>query len=235
MPTDVPPRRSKPARRRAGAPLRILITAGPTREYIDSVRYLSNDSSGAMGFALAAAAAARGHRVTLIHGPVSLAAARGVHAVSVISAAEMLAACRKAWPARDVLIMAAAVADYRPAMRLDSKRKKSSRDFVLKLRPTVDILADLSRRRQPTQRVIGFALEDRNARRNAESKLRRKNLDAIVLNSPAAIGRARSSVEILVCGGRWRSLPNAPKGQTARRLIRLAEELATVRARSQRT
>lgn len=227
--------RARSAERGAGGRLRVLITAGPTREYIDAVRYLSNDSSGAMGFALAAAAAARGHRVTLVHGPVALQAPAGVEATPVVSAAEMLAACRAAWGEHDVLIMAAAVADYAPTARLKSKRKKSTHDLLLRLKPTVDILADLSKRRRGWQRVIGFALEDRNARGNAELKLVRKKLDAIVLNSPEAIGRARSSVEILVRGGAWQRLPMAPKEQTARRIVRLAEELTAQRSRESRS
>ena len=205
--------------------MQFLITAGPTREYIDPVRFISNDSSGKMGFALAAAANGRGHRVTLVHGPVALQPVRGVRAISVLSAAEMLAACLEQWPRKDVLIMAAAVADYAPARTARTKRKKQPGPHELRLKPTVDILEALARDRRPKQLVIGFALEDRNARRNAEAKLRRKHLDAIVLNRPETIGSDRASVEWLVAGRAWEVLPPSSKPRVAQRLIRAAEAL----------
>jgi len=205
--------------------IRFLITAGPTREYIDPVRYLSNDSSGRMGFALAEAARERGHGVTLVHGPVARPIPSGVRAVSVVSAADMLAACREQWAEQDVLIMAAAVADFRPVRSAFAKIKKSSRQHVLRLRPTVDILADLSGRRRPGQLVVGFALEDRAPRRNAQEKLRRKGLDAIVLNRPEAIGAERSAIEVLVRGQPWRTFSPARKSLLASRLVRLVERM----------
>ncbi len=206
--------------------LRLLITAGPTREYLDPVRYISNDSSGKMGFALAAAARKREMRVTLVHGPVAIAPPTGVRTVAVVSAADMLAACTELWPRHDALLMAAAVADYAPAQRSRSKRKKSTQDMTLCLKPTVDILAALAAERRPDQVVVGFALEDRAPRRNAERKLRRKGLDAIVLNHPTAIGAERSAVEVLVRGERWRRLPTAAKSRHAQHIIRLVEKLA---------
>lgn len=206
--------------------LRLLITAGPTREYLDPVRYLSNDSSGRMGFAVADAARRRGMRVTLVHGPVALKPPSSVRAVPVISAAQMLAVCADLWPQHDALIMAAAVADYTPVRRLQSKRKKSARDLTLRLKPTIDILAALAAERRPDQVVVGFALEDRAPRRNAQRKLRRKKLDAIVLNRPAAIGAERSAVEILVRGAGWQSLPAAAKSQHAEHIVRLVLRLA---------
>lgn len=205
--------------------LRLLITAGPTREYIDSVRYISNDSSGQMGFALAAAAARRGHVVTLVHGPVAFPSPPGLRSIPVISAADMFRACKSAWPRQDGLIMAAAVADYTPRAPSHIKLKKSVRAMTLRLTPTADILAALSRNRRPRQIVIGFALEDRHERRNAESKLQRKNLDAIVLNRPAAIAAARAAQEILVRGKPWRVFASAKKQTLAIRLIRLFEQL----------
>ncbi|NLG44601.1 MAG: phosphopantothenoylcysteine decarboxylase [Phycisphaerae bacterium] len=209
--------------------LRILITAGPTREYIDPVRYISNDSSGRMGFALAAAAVERGMRVTLIHGPVNLEEPAGVRAVPVVSAAQMLAECQRRWPEHDVLIMAAAVADYTPRRPAAFKRKKSRADLVLKLKATVDILRELAARRGPKQVVIGFALEDRAGRRNAERKLRQKRLDAIVLNRPEAIGARRSAVDVLVAGQGWRELGPQAKNRHARKILRIAEEIALAR------
>lgn len=206
-------------------PLRFLITAGPTREYIDSVRYLSNDSSGRMGFALAEAAARRGHRVTLVHGPVLLTPPAGVRVVPVVSAAEMLVACRANWPLQDVLIKAAAVADYSPKTPSATKRKKTRGDWRLVLRPTTDILADLSLHRRTGQVVIGFALEDQDERNNALRKLMRKRLDAIVLNRPVAIGSNRAALEVLVAGEGWQTWPAAGKTALARKLIQLAERI----------
>ncbi len=205
--------------------LRLLVTAGPTREYIDPVRYLSNDSTGRMGFAIAAEALRRGYAVTLIHGPVALEPPDGARVVPIISAAEMLAACRRAWPRHDVLIMCAAVADYRPVRISDAKIKKSRNDLTLSLEPTTDVLADLAASRKPRQRVIGFALEDRDPRENARGKLERKKLDAIVLNPPAAIGRTKSQLEILCRGGDWVTHPMRDKAAHARTIVDLAESI----------
>jgi phosphopantothenoylcysteine decarboxylase/phosphopantothenate--cysteine ligase len=205
--------------------LRFLITAGPTREYIDPVRFISNDSSGRMGFALAQAAVRRGHSVTLVHGPVALPLPPGARCVAAISARQMLAACRRFWPRHDVLIMAAAVADYEPARRSRHKIRGARGQRVLRLRPTPDVLATLSASRHPGQVVIGFALEDRQPRRSASAKLRRKNLDAIVLNSPRAISATRSRLEVLVAGQGWERWPPGNKTRLAERLIRLAERL----------
>lgn len=212
---------------RARKRLRFLITAGPTREYIDSVRYLSNDSSGRMGFALAAAAAARGHAVTLVHGPVALRPPRGVRARAVISADQMWRACRAAWPGCDVLIMAAAVADYSPARRSRHKLKKSGAGLTIELRPTMDILAALSARRRAGQRVIGFALEDRRGRVHAARKLEQKYLDAIILNSPAAIGVRETRLDLLVRGAEWAPLGLVGKSKAAKLLVSVAEQLFT--------
>jgi phosphopantothenoylcysteine decarboxylase/phosphopantothenate--cysteine ligase len=145
--------------------------------------------------------------------------------VPVISAADMLRACLDRWAEHDVLIMAAAVADYTPARPVRTKLKKSASARVLRLKPTADILATLAKRRRPDQLVVGFAVEDRAPRRNAEQKLRRKGLDAIVLNRPAAIGAERAAVEILVRGQRWQTVPATRKSRLATRLIRLAELL----------
>lgn len=202
-----------------------LITAGPTREHLDPVRYLSNESSGRMGFALAATAARRGHRVILVHGPVAIPVPPGVETRAVVSAAEMLAACRKAWRESDALIMAAAVADYTPIRAARSKIKKSATALTLELKPTADILATLAARRAAGQVVMGFALEDRSPRRNAESKLKRKGLDAIVLNAPTALSSETSQVELLIRGEGWRRLEHAKKERTAERLVRETERL----------
>ncbi len=206
--------------------LRILITAGPTREPLDPVRYLSNDSSGRMGVALAEAARQRGHRVHLVAGPLSVPLPRRPALTRVTTARQMLAACRRLWPGFNVLIMAAAVADYRPARTLARKHKRGRGPWRVTLVPNPDIVAELAAAKRPDQLVVGFALEDRDARRRAERKLRDKGLDMIVLNSPASIGAARARFEVLVSGGSWRVLRETSKAAVARRVIRLIERLA---------
>ncbi len=210
--------------------LRLLITAGPTREYIDTVRYISNESSGRMGFALAEAAALRGHDVTLIYGPVSLPVPVGVRAVPVISAKEMLSACRRAWPRQDALLMVAAVADYRPRQTEPRKLKKSKTTLRLELEPTEDILATLALSRRAAQVALGFALEDHNAQAHAADKLERKRLDAIVLNSPRAIGAKFNQVQVLVAGGQWQRWPDLDKDVVAERLIGLVQALTVAKS-----
>ncbi len=209
--------------------MKLLVTAGPTREYFDTIRYISNPSSGKMGYALAAAAAARGHEVTLVSGPVSLAPPAGVRVVNVVSAAEMAEAAIAAWAEQDAAIMTAAVCDYRPATRQSKKMKKADAGLVLELVPTEDIARSFGRSKRPGQILIGFALEDHDAREHAESKLHRKNCNAIVLNTPASAGSDLAEVEVLVRGGEWTLWPRASKEQIAERLIRLVEDLLPAR------
>jgi phosphopantothenoylcysteine decarboxylase/phosphopantothenate--cysteine ligase len=168
-------------------------------------------------------------QVTLVHGPVELTVPRGVRTRKVTSAADMWTACAALWPMHDVLIMAAAVADYTPTRPARAKRKKSAEQLTLKLKPTVDILSRLARKRRRDQVVIGFALEDRAARRNAEKKLLDKQLDAIVLNRPDAIAARRTALEVLVLGDRWREWAAAAKERHAARLVDLAARLAEER------
>ncbi len=205
--------------------MKILITAGPTREYLDSVRYISNPSSGKMGYALAAAAAARGHGVTVISGPVSLAPPPDVEVVPVVSAAQMAEAAKSLWPRQDAAIMTAAVCDYCPAARLHTKLRKSDRPLILKLVATEDIARSLGAAKRPGQVLVGFAMEDHAGRAHAESKLHRKNCDAIVLNTPADAGSDHIRAEVLVAGQAWASWRRAPKQVVAARLIRLVERL----------
>jgi len=207
--------------------MKILITAGPTREYFDSIRFLSNPSSGKMGYGLAAAAAARGHDVTLVSGPVAIPSPAGVKVIHVVSAAEMAEAARLAWPAQDAAIMTAAVCDYRPARQLPKKMKKSDKPLLLQLVATEDVARSLGVAKQPGQILVGFALEDHDGRAHAESKLRRKNCDAIVLNGPASVGSDLAAVEVLVAGGNWTRWRRAGKVRIAARLIRLIERLST--------
>jgi phosphopantothenoylcysteine decarboxylase/phosphopantothenate--cysteine ligase len=172
---------------KAGGPmdgLRVLVTAGGTREPIDSVRYVGNRSSGRMGLALAGEAARRGASVTLIAANVALAAPAGVRVVEVETAAELLEAARAEFAATHVLLMAAAVADFRPAEALDDKISKSGRDgLALELEPTEDVLATLAGARAPGQTLVGFAAEHgEGAAERGRSKLERKGLDAVVVN-----------------------------------------------------
>jgi len=204
--------------------MRILITAGPTREYFDTIRYISNPSSGKMGYALARMARRRGHQVVLVSGPVTLKPPVGVEVVQVVSAAEMARACRKAFVGCDAVIMTAAVCDYRPASRVDRKLKKQARQMALRLEPTEDILASLGARKGKRV-VIGFALEDHNARAHAEGKLHRKNLDAILLNGPGNIGSDMARMELLTRDGVWERWAPASKNAVAARIVRLAEGL----------
>jgi phosphopantothenoylcysteine decarboxylase / phosphopantothenate---cysteine ligase len=161
---------------------RVLITAGATREEIDPVRFISNHSSGRMGFALAEAARARGAEVTVVAGATSACAPAGIRVVRALSAEEMRAAVLKELSGTTVFIAAAAVADYRPAARAESKLKKSASALTLALEPTPDILAEVARARRDGLLVFGFAAETEKVLEHARDKLRRKNLDAIVAN-----------------------------------------------------
>ena len=170
---------------------RLLITAGPTHEDLDPVRFLGNRSTGKMGIALAEAAAARGAEVTLILGPTSLSTdAPGVTTVNVRSAREMYAAAVERWPDCSDGILCAAVADYRPDEVAPEKIKKSDGPLRLELVRNPDIAQELGRRKSEGQYLIGFALETENGLENARAKLRRKHLDLIVLNSPRTAGAA---------------------------------------------
>ncbi len=161
-----------------------LVSAGPTFEAIDPVRFIGNHSSGKMGFAIAEELARKGAKVTLIHGPVQIETLnKNITTVPVTSAAEMRKACVRVFPQSDITIMAAAVADYEPEEVERRKIKKSGRTLTLNLKPTPDILAELGSVKKEKQLLIGFALETDNEEENARLKLKKKNLDAIVLNS----------------------------------------------------
>lgn len=162
---------------------KIMITAGPTHEPIDPVRYIGNRSSGKMGYELADAARRMGAEVTLISGPTSLKNPHpDIHLIRVESANEMLKASLEAYPSVDVVIAAAAVADYRPKTQATQKIKKTQASLVIELEPNPDILATLGQKKAH-QKLVGFALETENELENAQGKLQRKNLDFIVLNS----------------------------------------------------
>jgi phosphopantothenoylcysteine synthetase/decarboxylase len=211
--------------------MRFLITAGGTREYIDPVRFISNASSGRMGYALAQAAMRAGHKVTLVTAPVAQQMPGGAKIIKIVSAKEMFEAVRKDFPTCDCLIMAAAVSDYTPVKPSKTKVKKAAKTLTIKLKPTVDILKWAGQRKfkiknQKSKIVVGFALEDRNIRRNAERKLREKNLDMIIANSPAAIGADKSSVQLKTACCGWVKFENASKIKTAQKIIRRIEKLS---------
>lgn len=161
--------------------MKILITAGPTREHLDPVRFLSNRSSGKMGFALARAAAERGHEVALIAGPVALPTPDGVIRTDVVSAREMLAAVERLLPAHNALVMCAAVADWRPRQIRLAKLKKAAMPPVLELEPNPDILATV-RGLKGNRLFVGFAAETGDPLAEAQRKLEAKGLDLIVAN-----------------------------------------------------
>lgn len=163
---------------------KIVITAGPTYEKIDPVRFIGNYSSGKMGFALAEECAARGAEVTLVAGPVQMKTVHpAIRRIDVESCAEMYEATTAAFTEANAAILCAAVADFAPETTADTKIKREGDDLVLRLKPTHDIAAALGRMKQPHQRLVGFALETNDETAHAQDKLRRKNLDFIVLNS----------------------------------------------------
>ena len=203
--------------------MRFLITAGGTREYIDPVRFITNASSGQMGYALAQAATRAGHKVTLVTAPVAQQIPEGAKIIKIVSAKEMFEAVRKNFPACDCLIMAAAVADYTPAKPSKTKIKKMAKTLTIKLKPTVDILKWAGQ--QKSKIIVGFALEDKDLRKNAERKLKAKKLDMIIANSPAAIGADKSSVHLKTACCGWVKFENASKIKTAEKIIRQIENL----------
>ncbi len=202
--------------------LRLLITAGGTREAIDPVRYIGNRSSGKMGYAIAAVAAERGAEVTLVSGPVSLAVPAGVKRVSVESALEMREAVLAAFPVTDVVIKAAAVADYRPEVVSEQKIKKNSANLTVALTKNPDILAELGKIKTG-QFLVGFAAETQELVANATEKLRRKNLDMLVANDVTLPGAGFESetniVKLLSKDGRVEELPQMSKQSLAGLLL----------------
>jgi phosphopantothenoylcysteine decarboxylase/phosphopantothenate--cysteine ligase len=214
--------------------VRVLVTAGGTREPIDSVRYVGNRSSGRMGFALAERAARRGAEVTVVAANVALSAPPGVHVVPVETAAELKAACDERFDATDVLLMAAAVADFRPRDPAAHKLKKTdpAHPRHLELEPTDDVLSALSGRRHPGQVLVGFAAEHGDgAVEYARDKLRRKRLDAIVVNdiSQPGIGfdAPDNEVTILARDGSQHLLRRTRKDQIADGVLDEVEKLRT--------
>lgn len=206
---------------------KILITAGPTREKLDAVRFLTNRSTGKMGYALAEAARDAGYDVTLVSGPVSLAPVDGVTMVMIESAADMADAVKSRAPEMDIVIMAAAVADYRPAQVHQGKMKKQPGNLMLELERTEDILASLGQVKPSGQILVGFAAETDDLLANAAGKLQRKNLDWIVANdvsrSDRGFGTSTNAVTMICRDGRRIDLPLAEKKDIARTILRTVD------------
>lgn len=200
--------------------MHILITAGPTREKIDPVRFISNRSTGKMGYALARQAARLGHTVTLISGPTALTPPAEVEFIPVESAAEMADAVHRCAPEADMMIMSAAVADYRPAHPVDSKMKKQPGALFLELERTEDILASVGKSKRKDQLLVGFAAETEDLEANALGKLQRKNLDWIVANY-VADGFGGDTNQVILFnrdGGRF-PLPLSGKDEIAGKIL----------------
>ena len=200
---------------------RFLVTAGATIEAIDPVRFISNHSSGKMGYAVAEALAARGAEVTLVSGRTALAKPEGVERVDVLSAEQMYQACVERFEQMDGAVMCAAVADYTPAVVADEKLKKSDNDLLIALKRTKDIAAELGSKKG-SRVLVGFAMETQNERENASSKLERKNFDFIVLNSLREAGagfRGDTNVVTLIDGAGAEELPLMTKREVAERIV----------------
>jgi phosphopantothenoylcysteine decarboxylase/phosphopantothenate--cysteine ligase len=210
---------------------KIVITAGPTYEKIDPVRFIGNYSSGKMGFALAETCAERGALVTLIAGPVSLTTKHpNIQRIDVESAGEMYQAATARFPENNIAILCAAVADFTPECTAGQKLKRGNDDLVLTLKPTRDIAASLGANKRPDQQLIGFALETNNEEENALSKLQRKNLDMIVLNSlrtpQAGFQYDTNQITILHKNGAKKEYPLKTKSEVAGDIVNEIEQLA---------
>lgn len=200
----------------------VLITAGPTHEKIDPVRFIGNYSSGKMGFALAEECARRGAKVKLVAGPVSMNASERIERIDVETTEEMFDATVKAFDEADAAILCAAVADFKPAKVADNKIKRGKNGLTLQLQPTHDIAAELGRRKKRDQILVGFALETNDEERNAKDKLQRKKLDFIVMNSTRNKGTTFGCDDnqvTIISNTTEKEFPKKPKTEVARDII----------------
>jgi phosphopantothenoylcysteine decarboxylase/phosphopantothenate--cysteine ligase len=213
--------------------VRFLITAGPTREPIDPVRYISNRSSGKMGYAIAEAARADGHEVTLISGPVNLGAPENTKLISVSTSDEMFEAVNRHAHQCDICVLCAAVADYKPAKVSSTKIKKRSDKFSLELVPARDILDSLGHKQDRRFVLVGFAAETDHVEENAAKKLRAKNCDIIVANDVSTANSGMESdvneVTILFRNGEKKKISRAQKKILAHELVKIFSNFATKR------
>ena len=212
--------------------MRFVVTAGPTHEPIDPVRYLSNRSSGKMGYAIAEAAAEAGHNVALISGPVNLAAPKGAELVSVLTSDEMYDAVHSHLQGADVVVMCAAVADYKPAKVSVHKMKKENKTLSLELIPTRDILASLGQKDREFL-LVGFAAETNDLEEKARKKLQQKNCDIIVANDVSEKNSGMESneneVTVLFRNGENKKISRAPKKSIARELVKIISNMCEKR------
>jgi phosphopantothenoylcysteine decarboxylase/phosphopantothenate--cysteine ligase len=204
---------------------RILITSGPTRQYLDPVRYLTNGSSGRMGKALAEAALALGHEVVVVSGPVEVEYPRDVRLVPIISTEELLAACQREFPTCDGIVGAAAPCDYRPLRVEEHKIAKTGAPLALHLVETPDVIATIAADRRADQWAVGFALETDDQRFRAITKLEKKHCNLIVLNGPEAMHAAGNTVEVFNAAGEQVLAATGSKADVAREILAVIERL----------
>ncbi|MCI0358259.1 MAG: phosphopantothenoylcysteine decarboxylase [Planctomycetaceae bacterium] len=202
----------------------ILLTSGPTRQYLDPVRYLTNGSSGRMGRALAEAALALGHEVTIVSGPVAIEYPKAAKVQPVISTEELLEACQRLFPRCDGAIGAAAPCDYRPRMVAEHKLSKTGEALMLELIETPDVMATLGATKRPDQWLVGFALETDDQRFRALTKLEKKSCDLIVLNGPGAMEALDNQVEVYDQSGSVVASVGGTKEAVARAILRAIDE-----------
>lgn len=209
---------------------RILITSGPTRQYLDPVRYLTNASSGRMGRALAEAALAAGHEVIVVSGPVTVEYPPQATVLPVISTEELLETCQREFPHCDGVIGAAAPCDYRPIHVESKKIAKTGQPLELHLVETPDVMASLGANKRPGQWLVGFALETDDQRFRALVKLEKKSCDLMVLNGPSAMDSLENQVEILNESGQVIAAIGGSKEEVAREILRVIGELLIPKA-----
>ena len=202
---------------------RVLITSGPTRQYLDPVRYLTNASSGRMGSALAEAMLAAGHEVVVVSGPVEIAYPPAAEVASVVSTEEMLLACRELFPACDGLVGVAAPCDYRPVRVAEGKIQKTGQPLELHLIETPDVVATLGAEKRPGQWLVGFALETDDQRLRALAKLEKKSCDLMVLNGPQAMNALTTEVELLDKQGQVVASFSGSKEEVARGIVEVIQ------------
>lgn len=198
--------------------LTFLITSGSTKEYIDPVRFISNDSSGKMGSALAKAALDKKHKVIFISGKSEVLPPKNIHLIKIVSAAEMFKAVKENFRKADIIIGAAAVADFTPVTPKNSKIKKGAKLPVIRLKKNPDIIAYCGKNKQ-NQVVAGFALETENLLENAAVKLKSKNLDLIVANGSQSLGADKTSVHIISGSGKTFNVKKTDKNIIAGKII----------------
>jgi phosphopantothenoylcysteine decarboxylase/phosphopantothenate--cysteine ligase len=203
----------------------VLITAGPTWEYLDDVRFIGNPSTGLMGMELARAAQRLGAHVTVVCGPTHLQPPPGIAFVPVVSAQQMLEAVAERFEACDVFVASAAVSDYRPSRREAGKIKKGAERVTIEFVLNPDVLKAMGERRREEQIIVGFSLESANALDNARAKLAEKHCDLMVVNTPAHFGEAKEFVRIINARGLVAELPPSTKAAVAEAVLELVARL----------